>query len=177
MENETIAPEAQQAAAALGKRQYRKRADYEPMDVRQDGMMEIPYCEPDQEPKAVVSDIEVVTDLRHATLLEHEKFLNEQVEVYIHPTSEKNADRAFTISVNGVSELFLRGQKRHVKRRFVFGLATARPTTYSNEEYTDVNGARAYRWPTYTGLRYPFSVINDTVKGVEWLDQVMKSPN
>lgn len=153
----------------------RPRKDYEPMEVNQAGMMEMPYCEPGQAPRAVESTVEVVTEI-NGTKAEMEQFLNEKVEVYVHPTSEKNADRIFCISVQGKHEWFVRGQKKVVARRHVFGLATARPTTYSNEEYHNPQGFQDYRYPTYTGLRYPFSVTNDTPKGIAWLDQVMKSP-
>ncbi len=153
----------------------RPRKDYEPMEVNQAGIMEIPHCEPDQAPRAVESTVEVVTEINHDKA-EMERFLNEKVEVYVHPTSERNADRIFSISVQGKQEWFVRGQKKVVARRHVFGLATARPTTYSNEEYQSPQGFQDYRYPTYTGLRYPFSVTNDSPKGIAWLDQVMKSP-
>jgi hypothetical protein len=153
----------------------RPKKEYEPMEIDQSGMVEIPYCEPDQAPKAVVSPVEVVMEINHEKA-EMERFMNEKVEVYIHPTSERNADRIFSISVQGKPEWFIRGQKKGVSRRHVFGLATARPTTFSNEEYYNPQGFQDYRYPTYTGLRYPFSVTNDTPKGIAWLDQVMKSP-
>lgn len=167
--------EQAEAETSIRRGPGRPKKEYEPMEAAQSGMMEIPYCEPDQTPQAVHSPVEVVMEIK-GKKADMEMFLNEKVEVYVHPTSEKNADRIFSISVQGKSEWFIRGQKKVVPRRFVFGLATARPTTFSNEEYTNPQGFQDYRWPTYTGLRYPFSVTNDTPKGIAWLDQVMKSP-
>lgn len=175
MEQETTIATTDGALTDVKRGPGRPKRTYEPMEQERSGMMEIPHCEPHETPEAVSTTVDVVTDIRDP-VIEYEKFLAEVVEVYIHPSSEKNADRVFTISVNGKSEVFFRGHKKKIARRFVFGLATARQTSYANEEFTNHMGDRDYRWPTYTGLRYPFSVINDTPKGVDWLDQVMKSP-
>lgn len=106
-----------------------------------------------------------------------EAFMEEMVEVQIHTTSDKDADQVFEIAVNGRRCMFHRGQKKRVKRYFVFGLATARPNHYDNQAYTMNNGARAYRYPVRSGLRYPFNMTRDENPiGEAWLERILAAP-
>jgi hypothetical protein len=104
-------------------------------------------------------------------------FMEEPVEVMIHQTSEKDADQAFDIQVNGRPQIFVRGGKYIVRRKFVEGLARAKPVHYDNEEYmqeTAQGGVRAVRYPSRRGLRYPFTVIEDkNPNGAAWLQRVL----
>lgn len=101
-------------------------------------------------------------------------FMRELVRVYIHTTNEKNADQVFEVGINGRKQIFIRGKEFVVPRFFVEGLARARPIHYDNEEYTDRNGDKAYRWPARRGLRYAFDVIEDrNPKGRQWLKSVL----
>lgn len=102
------------------------------------------------------------------------KFMEEPVRIVIHDTSEKNADPVFDISVNGKKRIFVRGQEYIVPRKYVEGLARAKPISFTNEEYTKPNGQRDVRWPSHRGLRYGFSVVEDkNPKGKEWLKAVL----
>jgi hypothetical protein len=101
-------------------------------------------------------------------------FMEEPVQVHIHDTSEKNADPVFDISVNGKKKTFVRGQEYTVKRKFVEGLARAKPVSFGNEEYTKPSGERAVRWPSHRGLRYGFSVVrDDNPRGKAWLKDIL----
>ncbi len=107
--------------------------------------------------------------------MEMEKFMNEVVTVHISETSDKFADPNFAISVNGRTEVFFRNQEKKVKRKFVEGLARARPVHFGNEETKDQNGNMTFHWPSQRGLRYPFSVIEDkNPKGREWLSNLLR---
>jgi hypothetical protein len=134
--------------------------------------------DPKAEPKIEQTTVETVTDgvLAKQKKLEIEAFMNEPVTIRIHTTSEKNAEPVFPIRVNGREEFFARGQTKTVARRFVYGLAMARPTSYRNEEYRTADGSQSYRWPSSTGLRYGFEVVQDTPKGIAWLNEVLASP-
>lgn len=104
-------------------------------------------------------------------------FMKEPVTVFIHDTSEKNADKVFDVSVNGRSIVFQRSQEYVVPRMFVEGLARAKPVHFENEEYTDASGERGVRWPTRKGLRYGFSVVkDDNPRGKAWLKGVLAQP-
>lgn len=93
--------------------------------------------------------------------LENLRFMEEPVKIYIHPTSDKLAPAMFSISVNGIEEIFRYGETKTVKRKFVEGIMRAKPVNFKNEEYTTSEGLRSVRWPTSTGLRYNFSIVED----------------
>ena len=106
------------------------------------------------------------------------RFMEELVTVEIHDVSEENADHGFTIWVNGKPETFYRGQSKTVKRMFVEGLARARKTGYKCvERINPETGIKEYIYPSHTGLRFPFSVLEDrNPKGREWLKQTLRQP-
>jgi len=105
-----------------------------------------------------------------------EAFMQEPVTVLIQHTNEEHEAPYFEISVNGTREIFHRGEQKTVKRLFVEGLARAKPVKFRNEEYMR-EGIRTVRWPSTTGLRYPFSVVEDrNPKGPAWLKAVLAQP-
>ena len=110
--------------------------------------------------------------------MEVHSFMEEPVTVEIHDVSEENADHGFTVWVNGQPETFYRGQTKTVKRKFVEGLARARKTGYKCILKIDPQtGEQYYSYPSHTGLRYPFSVIDDAnPKGRTWLKQTLRQP-
>lgn len=104
-------------------------------------------------------------------------FMEEPVTVHILDTSEKNADKVFDISVNGRARTFMRNEEYTIPRKYVEGLARAKPVHYDNEEYTKSNGERSVRWPSRKGLRYQFSVLrDDNPRGKEWLRNLLRQP-
>jgi hypothetical protein len=118
-----------------------------------------------------------VNDPLIAEKIAMEAFMREIVTVEIHDTNEENAQLVFEITVNGIKELFHRGEQKKVKRCFVEGLARARPVNFACVEYTQDDGTRAFKYPSRQGLRFPFSVVDDPNKmGKDWLRHVMKQP-
>ncbi len=108
------------------------------------------------------------------------KFMEEPVTVHIHQTSEKDADQCFDIQVNGRGQVFVRGQTYIVRRKFIEGLARAKPVHYENESYSEIQQGRpvqAVRYPSRRGLRYPFTVTEDVNhNGAAWLEAVLAQP-
>lgn len=103
-------------------------------------------------------------------------FLEEPVVVHIHTTNEKFAQVVFSIEVNGDKEIFIRGKRKVVARKFIAGLARARPIHYENEEYTNSKGDRAARYNPHRGLRFQFSVErDDNPKGGPWLKDLLRA--
>ena len=118
-----------------------------------------------------------VEDPEFTEQMQLEQFMREDVTVHIQTVSEKNAQMVFDVCVNGHTVLFKRGETKTVKRYIVEGLARAKPLTYGNEEYIDTDGERKVRWPMQTGLRYPFSVVEDrNPLGASWLQHVLAQP-
>ena len=110
--------------------------------------------------------------------LQMEAFMEEMVTVEISEVSEEQADHGFPIFVNGQCEIFFRGERKAIKRKFVEGLARAKKTGYRNVLKVDRDtGEKEYVWPSKTGLRYPFSVIEDKNRmGADWLRGVLRQP-
>lgn len=103
-------------------------------------------------------------------------FMEEPVMVEIQEVSEDQADPGFPIFVNGQVELFRRGERKVVKRKFVEGLARAKKTGYRNQLVVDpITREQTYEYPSKTGLRYPFSVVEDkNPRGADWLKAVLR---
>lgn len=102
-------------------------------------------------------------------------FMEEMVEVYIHPTQDKTAEAVFPVGVNGVLQYFVRGRKQTVKRKYIAVLADARPEAIETNEFTDYDGARNVRIDRTASLKYPFSVTRDTAEGAAWLDKILSN--
>ena len=122
----------------------------EPMEeqIGQDGVYQDVYD--GEEVKLVTPTQESLEDPLVTEKLLYEQFMNEEVEIYIHPSSERFADPRFDISVNGRSKVFERGQSYTVPRYFVEGLARAKPTHYDNQEFVNEDGIKMVRWPSRT---------------------------
>jgi len=107
----------------------------------------------------------------------NEAFMRDKIVVSIADTTEINGAPWFNIWVNGEACTFIRGQQKTVARKFVEGLARAKPITYRNVEYTTADGLRDTKQSRHIGLRYHFSVLHDPhPRGAEWLAHVIAQP-
>ncbi|MCA9340765.1 MAG: hypothetical protein KDA17_07660 [Candidatus Saccharibacteria bacterium] len=104
------------------------------------------------------------------------QFMNEMVTVEIADTSDEKDDHGFVIEVNGMKCPFHRGERKTVRRFFVEGLARAKKTSYTAKKKTEDDGDNIFNYPSKTGLRYPFSVVDDSQRGKEWLRAVLRQP-
>lgn len=109
---------------------------------------------------------------------EYEKFMTDMVTVHIQSSSEHpQFIKSFDISVNGKKEIFRENEQKTVQRKYVEGLARAKKTAFSNKEYVDANGIKAFKYPATTGIRYGFSVVHDPhPRGMDWLAAVLRQP-
>jgi len=97
-------------------------------------------------------------------------FMEEMVEVHIHDNNDPTSEQVFEIFNNGQREVFRRGERKAVKRKFVNELATRKITTYTQERKQGPDGVMHDVQVPRTALRYPFSVINDPhPRGADWL--------
>jgi hypothetical protein len=101
-------------------------------------------------------------------------FMEEEVEVMVHETTEENAPFLVQFWCNGKSQFFIRGQSQKCKRKFLEVIARAKHTSYRQQHYKDENGNDAIRNIPMTALRYPFTVAHDpNPKGAAWLRKVL----
>jgi len=107
-------------------------------------------------------------------------FMEEEVEIIVAPTTDKNAERHVFVSVNGQGAgpkgipWLTRGVPYRVKRKFVEVLAKAKRVAVSTDEVLDSRGDRTIAVTKTSALAYPFSVIKDTnPRGVDWLRDIL----
>lgn len=152
------------------------RKTVEPLEekIGQDGVVE----GKDDSPDLIMPVTEDLEDPVLKEKLEYERFMAEMVSVYIQPSSDRaQVDQVFDISVNGKSWIFRRGEEFTIPRYVVAGLCYAKQTAYENLEYTDNDGERKVKWPSRTGVRYPFSVVHDPhPRGADWLRHILRQP-
>lgn len=125
--------------------------------------------------KFTPSTIEVVDgpDFKeHAAAL---AFMEEKVEVIVHPSPIPDDAPIVETWNDGRRQIFIRGMKQWVRRKFVECLARAKPINYTqqivkNEQTGDV----VQRMIPAQGARYPFSVVTEpNPSGHAWLAKVM----
>jgi len=148
-----------------------KKLDTNDIEVGQTGTREFSSTGP-----AVISDIEIqkVDGPALKEKAEILKFMEEPVTIEIPESTDKNSRLIVELFVNGVPQRIIRGKPQTVKRKYVALLASAKPISYTSQEYQDLNGVRSTRYPSRTGLRYPFRVVEDkNPKGSDWLRKVL----
>ena len=115
----------------------------------------------------------IVGNQDFAKLAADEAFLNEHVEVIVHPTTDENQPSQFIVNVNGTNQPIIRGVQMSIRRKYVEVLARMKETKYTqvtpNPAAPDVSEMRARH-----GLCYPFEVVrDDNPRGRAWLQHVM----
>ena len=131
----------------------------------------------DDEPSLIIPAKGDLDDPMVKQQFDYEQFMAMPVKVMIQTTNEEDAQDVFDISVNGRTVMFHRGETKTVPRYIVEGLARAKPSTFKNVEYTDEDQIRKVKWPSTSGLRHPFSVIQDQhPRGPDWLAHVLRQP-
>lgn len=119
---------------------------------------------------------EIETEVFTMDKIKDMAFNEEFLMVEIHETSDKDADKVFEIEVNGEKEFFRRGETKRVRRKFVEGLARAKPINYGSEEYLGADGLKHVRYPSNKGLRYPFALVNAKPLDTAWLQAILAQP-
>lgn len=100
-------------------------------------------------------------------------FMEELVTVHVHDTTDPTAVPVPPVWNDGRSQYFIRGHDQVVKRKFIEVLARCKRTVYSQEKYVDGNGDEGYKQLPHSALLYPFSVVEDTQKGRDWLKRIL----
>lgn len=118
--------------------------------------------------------VEAIQDNDWRKLAEDEAFMNEEMEVVVHTSTDENAPSHVLIGVNGTNQLFIRGLITRCRRKYVEVLGRCWETKYSQpqrdmgnpESGNGVNGRSAHA--------YPFTVTKDVnPKGNFWLSKIL----
>lgn len=97
-----------------------------------------------------------------------ERFMHEDVKILIHESNNDLEVDVFSVSVNNKSVLFRFGETKVVKRYILEVLARAKPITYGNKQIRGGDGVERVVNNGTRGLRYPYSVEQDTKIGRAW---------
>jgi hypothetical protein len=99
-------------------------------------------------------------------------FMEEQVLVRIHESTDPNAEKIIPVYNDGIPQHFIRGQWTVCKRKFAEVLARAKPYSIATPEITDGNGDRTTAIRKTTALRYPFEMQDKNPRGQAWLHMI-----
>lgn len=116
-------------------------------------------------------EIEKVTTL---DALELEKFMHEEVVIYVHPTREAGALDVITPNVNGMNQPIIRGKDTPVKRKYVEALAMSHSIKYE-QRVQNPSQPENIQMVEKKVPDYPFDVVSDTKRGKEWLKRLYQS--
>lgn len=148
-----------------------KVLDTREQQIGQEGVVTM---KPHGDPELDKPDIQVIDGPRASEKAEELAFMEEPVTVMVLESQNEFDHAIVTIGVNGRNQNFVRGQPITVKRKYVEGLARAKPVGYRNEEYTMEDGTRSFRYPKRTGLRFPFQIVrDDNPRGADWLRKIL----
>ncbi len=100
-------------------------------------------------------------------------FMEEKVTIHLHDPQDNNPEPIVPVGVNGKVLYLRRGQQHTLPRKYIEVLARARRVNYNTQEAVAADGSRTMQLRSTTTLQYPFTVINDTQKGQDWLQRIM----
>jgi hypothetical protein len=115
-----------------------------------------------------------VNDPHFKKFTQDSAFMEEQVLVRIHPSTDKAATKIVEVWNNGTPQRFIRGEFVIARRKYVEVLARAKPFSVTTPEIVDGNGDRTTRIDTSTGLLYPFEMQDRNPIGQAWLQSVLQ---
>lgn len=109
-------------------------------------------------------------------LFSQEKFMEEEVKVEVHPSSNENEPPHFILSVNGMNMPVVRGYPTRMKRKYLEVLARMKETKYTQQTPNPMQPDNIQMIPRTVNV-YPFTVLEDAnPRGHAWLRNVMAEP-
>lgn len=127
------------------------------------------------EKKEIGSDIEIQSIHGLDDKAKKLAFLEQEVTVELSEGTDIDAEKFVFLSINGVGpgpnglQWVPRGTPVKMKRKFLEVLAKARQVKYKNHEQTNREGVQESFQKARSADIYPFTIIEDTREGIEWL--------
>ena len=101
-------------------------------------------------------------------------FMEELVKIRVEPLQEKNPRKLIDLYVNGVPEWVPVGRPWVMRRKYVEVLARSKPiSVQTKHEQPEESLDPRNEIVRSTSAQFPFSVLQDTPKGVAWLNKIM----
>ena len=111
-----------------------------------------------------------------AALASSEVFMNEQVTIMVHSTTDENQPPQVIVNCNGMNQPIIRGYPTTIKRKYVEILARMKETKYSQVTRNPAAPDQIDMVARH-GLSYPFDLVEDkNPRGRAWLTNVMAEP-
>lgn len=110
--------------------------------------------------------------------LDFEKFMRDELEVFLMEPQNENDPAFVEINVNGDYKLAMRGETVRMKRYHVAVLAQAKQSRVRQRKIVQQDGSMGFVEENVLSLSYPFSVTEDPSpkKGSAWLKQMLSNP-
>lgn len=101
-------------------------------------------------------------------------FMEELVKVRVEPLTEKNPRKIIDLYVNGKAEWVPVGRPWIMRRKFVEVLARSKPiNVQTKHEQPEESLDPQNEVIRTTSAQFPFSVLEDTPRGIAWLNKLM----
>ncbi len=101
-------------------------------------------------------------------------FMEELVKIRVEPLQEKNPRKLIDLYVNGVPEWVPVGRPWIMRRKYVEVLARSKPiNVQTKHEQPEESLDPRNEIIRSTSAQFPFSVLQDTPKGIAWLNKIM----
>lgn len=101
-------------------------------------------------------------------------FMEELVKVRVEPLTEKNPRKIIDLYVNGKPEWVPVGRPWIMRRKFVEVLARSKPiNVQTKHEQPEESLDPKNEVIRTTSAQFPFSVLEDTPRGVAWVNKLM----
>jgi hypothetical protein len=122
-------------------------------------------------------DVQLVSETADfRTLAASEAFMNEQVTIMVHSTTDENQPPQVIVNCNGMNQPIMRGYPTSVRRKYVEILARMKETKYS-QVTRNPSAPDQIDMVARHGLSYPFDLIEDSnPRGRAWLQNVLAEP-
>ena len=100
-----------------------------------------------------------------------EAFMHEDVEILVHQDNREGSLRVIAPMVNGATKPIVRGIPTTVKRKYVEALARSYTESYQQRQ-KQPNDPSSLQMLPLAQISYPFEVIKDTQRGLQWLREI-----
>ena len=112
-----------------------------------------------------------------ASYAEELKFMEDELVVRIHKTSNQNEDDPVMCGCNGVPARIFRGVPTKIKRKFVNSILASSLMRVETVEGTNERGEKTTYIKKFSGERYPLSIEFDPnpSKGRAWVEKAIRN--
>ena len=119
--------------------------------------------------------IEMANEVEVRTSAEIEAFMQDELVIVIHKSTDKNALEKVPVGVNGETAWLPRDIKLRIPRMFVERLARAQEATFRTDDNPDQRMDEGKIIRRTNGQVFPFQVLHDpSPRGQQWLAKVTR---